>query len=160
MISIKKIDVNDNQQAKLMVDMLNAYANDPMGGNEPLSEYSKANLQRELSKRSYCHVFIAHYNDVPAGLCICFEGFSTFACAPLINIHDLAVLSGCRRKGVGTSLLFYVEQFARSINCCKLTLEVLEGNHAAKSCYSQAGFQAYELDPDFGSAMFWQKKLT
>ena len=160
MISVKKIDVNDNQQAELMVDLLNKKSSDPMGGNEPLSEYTKTNLQTELSKRNYCHVFIAHYDDVPAGLCICFEGFSTFACAPLMNVHDIAVLPDFRRKGVGASLLFYVEQFARSINCCKLTLEVLEGNHAAKGCYSQAGFQPYELDPDVGSAMFWQKKLS
>lgn len=147
MISVSKANLNDPQHATLVVSLLDAYASDPMGGNEPLPVFTKENLAKELQKRSYCHIFIASYDGVPAGLCICFEGFSTFACAPLVNVHDLAVLQTYRRKGVGTSLLFYVEQFARSISCCKLTLEVLEGNFAAKSCYSQAGFQPYELDP-------------
>ena len=159
MISVVKADLKDPQHATMVVTMLDAYASDPMGGNEPLPEFTKKNLTKELLIRPYCHVFIASYNGTPAGLCISFEGFSTFACAPLVNVHDLAVLHGYRRKGIGTSLLFYVEQFARSINCCKLTLEVLDGNHAAKMCYSQAGFQPYELDPDVGSAMFWQKKI-
>ena len=52
-----------------------------------------------------------------------------------------------------------IEQHAREIGCCKVTLEVLEGNHPAKKAYSQAGFAAYELDPEAGQALFWQKKL-
>lgn len=69
------------------------------------------------------------------------------------------MLPNYRRKGVGTTLLFYAEEYAKSINCCKLTLEVLEGNHPAKSAYKAAGFEPYELDPDAGIAQFWQKKL-
>ncbi len=102
-------------------------------------------------------MFFGYIDGIPAGLAICFEGFSTFSCKPLINIHDLCVHPLHRRKGVGTSLLLYIEQYAKSIGCCKLTLEVLEGNYAAKSAYSAAGFQPYELDPDAGHAMFWQK---
>ena len=40
-----------------------------------------------------------------------------------------------------------------------LTLEVLEGNKVAQAAYRASGFAGYELDPEVGRAMFWQKKL-
>jgi GNAT superfamily N-acetyltransferase len=159
MISCSKVDFNDEAQGKLVVELLNVYATDIMGGGESLREDVKANLATELRKRPTCHTFIARLDDIPAGVAICFEGFSTFECKPLINVHDLCVVPSMRRKGVASSLVFAIEQYAQSIGCCKLTLEVLEGNHAAKSTYRACGFEGYELDPDMGKAMFWQKKL-
>jgi len=97
---------------------------------------------------------------IPAGLAICFEGFSTFACKKLLNIHDLCVLSEFRRRGIGSALIFEIENFAKQLDCCKLTLEVLSGNFAAKQAYIQAGFAGYELDPESGFAEFWQKKIN
>ncbi len=44
-------------------------------------------------------------------------------------------------------------------DCCKLTLEVLEGNHIAQAAYTKFGFSGYELDPEMGRALFWEKKL-
>ena len=37
--------------------------------------------------------------DKPVGLATTFEGFSTFAAKPLINIHDIAVLPDYRGRG-------------------------------------------------------------
>ena len=56
-------------------------------------------------------------------------------------------------------MLAEVESIARDHDCCKLTLEVLEGNHIAKNAYQKLGFAGYELDPDTGQAVFWQKSL-
>lgn len=56
-------------------------------------------------------------------------------------------------------MLLEIESFARSLGCCKLTLEVLSGNFAAKKAYANVGFEGYELDPESGYAEFWQKKL-
>ena len=33
-----------------------------------------------------------------------------------------------------------IEQRARELGCCKLTLEVLENNHRARRVYAAAGF--------------------
>ncbi len=52
-----------------------------------------------------------------------------------------------------------VENIAISKGCCKLTLEVLEGNRVTQSSYSKFGFSDYELDPKMGRALFWQKVL-
>ena len=56
-------------------------------------------------------------------------------------------------------MLEKVEQIAIERGCCKLTLEVLEGNQAAQNSYQKFGFSAYELDPEMGRALFWDKKL-
>jgi len=51
------------------------------------------------------------------------------------------------------------EKIARESGCCKITLEVLEGNHVARAAYSAFGFKGYELDPKMGKALFLEKKL-
>ena len=56
-------------------------------------------------------------------------------------------------------MLERVEEIALSKGCCKLTLEVLTGNKAAKASYNKFGFVGYELDPNIGRAQFWQKLL-
>ena len=48
---------------------------------------------------------------------------------------------------------------ARTRGCCKLTLEVLEGNRGALEAYLQSGFRAYALDPAMGTAIFLEKLL-
>jgi ribosomal protein S18 acetylase RimI-like enzyme len=154
-----KVDLNDPKNAEDTLFLLNTYAMDPMGGGEAITEYTREHLIAELVKRPTAHVFIARVDDQPAGLSICFEGFSTFACKPLINIHDFCVSPHFRRRGVGTVLMNTIEEYARSIGCCKITLEVLEGNHVAKALYQSVGFEGYELDPAAGKAIFWQKKL-
>ncbi len=160
MIACTKANLADPKQASDMINMLDVYAKDIMGGGEALSERVKDTLASELIKRPHAHVFFATVDDQLAGLSICFEGFSTFECKSLLNIHDMVVSPLFRRRGVCTSLLFFIEHFANSIGCCKITLEVLEGNHPAKAAYSALGFGAYQLDPDAGDALFWQKKLT
>ncbi|MEX5689713.1 GNAT family N-acetyltransferase, partial [Pseudomonas silesiensis] len=52
-----------------------------------------------------------------------------------------------------------VEEIARQRGCCKLTLEVLEGNEVAQGAYRKLGFDNYQLSPETGRAMFWQKAL-
>ncbi len=161
-ITVKKVDLSTitPEEGSEIVELLNAYATDAMGGGEPLKEYTKAHLVEELVKRkNIAHIFVARYDNQPAGLANCFEGFSTFHCKSLLNIHDFLVIPQFRGKGISKVLMQAVEEFARSIGCVKLTLEVLEGNHIAQALYLKVGFQAYELDPTVGRALFWEKKL-
>ena len=160
MLVCSKVDLNEAQNAEDTLFLLNTYATDIMGGGERLCDYTQEHLIAELRKRPTAHVFIARVDNKPAGLGICFEGFSTFACKPLINIHDFCVSPDFRRQGVATKRLQTIEEFARSIGCCKLTLEVLEGNVPAKTLYQSVGFEGYKLDPASGKAVFWQKKST
>ncbi len=153
-------DLSDPRHAKTMVDLLDAYACDAMGGGEGLSVYTKTHLAGALAQRTGVHVLLAFVNDTPAGLANCMEGFSTFACKPLLNIHDVYVAPAFRGTGLSKRLLGKAEALAQSLGCCKLTLEVLEGNKVAQASYAGFGFAGYQLDPAAGRAMFWQKKLT
>jgi len=145
--------------ASAIVYLLNEYAKDDMGGGAELPEFVKSNLASELHKRQGAHVVLAFVDDAPAGMAVCFEGFSTFACKPLLNVHDLIVVRAYRGRGLSKKLLAKTEEIAIRLGCCKLTLEVLEGNAIAQAAYKACGFAGYELDPKMGEAMFWQKKL-
>jgi ribosomal protein S18 acetylase RimI-like enzyme len=160
MISCSRANLTDPAEATAMIDLLNTYATDVMGGSSDLDPYVRENLAKELLKRPTAHCFLARVDGEPAGVSICFEGFSTFSCKPLLNIHDFAVSPMYRRRGVATALLQCIEQYAKLIGCIKLTLEVLEGNHGAQKLYTTCGFEGYELAADTGKALFWQKKLN
>jgi ribosomal protein S18 acetylase RimI-like enzyme len=147
------------EHADAVVQLMNEYALDPMGGGEALPDHVKANLAAELHKRASVHVVLALVDGQPAGLAVCIEGFSTFACKPLLNIHDIIVSKTFRGKGLSKLLLKKAEAIANELGCCKVTLEVLEGNQLAQAAYRSVGFAGYELDPAMGRAMFWQKKL-
>ncbi|WP_243458495.1 GNAT family N-acetyltransferase [Nostoc sp. UIC 10630] len=146
--------------AEAMVQLMDEYALDPMGGGKGLSDYVKTNLSAELAKRKAAHVILAFVDAEPAGLVVCLEGFSTFACKPLLNIHDVIVALPYRGRGLSKLLLQKAEEMALDLGCCKLTLEVLEGNHVAQSAYKACGFSGYELNPQMGKALFWEKKLA
>lgn len=158
-IEIKIADYLDKKQASDIGYLLDAYAQDQMGGSEALAESVTSNLANELSKLPHAFSIICYIDDKPAGLVNCFEAFSTFKCQPLINIHDVIVIKAFRGLGVSQRMLSKVEEVARSKGCCKITLEVLEGNDVAKNAYLKFGFSGYELDPVMGNALFWQKNL-
>lgn len=159
-IEIVEADLSLAAHADATVYLLDQYALDPMGGGSGLSEFAKANLIPEMRRRSWLRVILAYADAQPAGLAICIEGFSTFACKPLLNIHDLAVAPIFRRRGIAKKLLRRIETIAREMGCCKITLEVLEGNSHAQSLYQQCGYAGYALDPEMGKAMFWQYLLN
>ncbi|MFC3852067.1 GNAT family N-acetyltransferase [Salinispirillum marinum] len=160
MIYAQRADLENPRHAQAVVELLNGYAIDPMGGGEPLSAFTQANLVNELRSRPTAHIVLGFVDNEPAGLVNCFEGFSTFACKPLLNIHDVTVASQHRGKGLSSVMLDKVEEIARELGCCKLTLEVLEGNTIAQAAYERMGFAGYELGELSGRAMFWQKKLA
>lgn len=159
MITIQQADLDNAIEAKAIVTLLNEYALHPMGGAEALPDYTQKNLITALQQRPEYRALLAYDGDKPIGLCNCFEGFSTFACKPLLNIHDLYVADGYRNQGIARRLLAAAEDMARESGCCKLTLEVLSGNEAAKTSYAGAGFKPYQLNEQFGQAQFWQKYL-
>lgn len=148
-----------SHHAKALVSLLEMYALDPMGGGQGLSEFSKNNLAQELRKRPYAHVILALGAGEAVGVVVAFEGFSTFACRPLLNIHDIFIHPNYRGQGISKRLLAQAEQIAIELGCCKLTLEVLEGNYIARSAYQSFGFKGYELNPKMGKTLFLEKKL-
>ena len=142
-----------------LLQLLDHYARDPMGGGKPLSADVKQNLIPQLQSRSDYLGVIAFHEAQPVGLINAFEGFSTFAAKPLMNIHDVIVSEECRGNGLAQRMMEKVEEAARERGCCKLTLEVLSNNLVAQAAYRKYGFGSYTLDPAAGVAEFWEKTL-
>lgn len=158
-VQVLRADYSNPAHGAALVALLDAYARDPMGGAHPLSEFARANLVASLATRPQAYSVLAFAGEVPVGLVNCIEGFSTFACEPLVNVHDVAVLSSHRGQGVAEKMLALAETIARERGACKLTLEVLQGNTGADRLYRRLGFANYELDPALGQAQFMQKWL-
>lgn len=160
MPSIMLANFADKQHAAALVEILDIYASDSIGGSTGLSDFAKQNLASEIHQRDHMFSMLAFDGNKPIGLANCIEGFSSFACRPLVNIHDLVVIPQYRGKGVGHKLLLAVEREAQLRGCCKITLEVLDGNTVAKTLYRKFGFGPYCLDPRTGQAFFWEKPLA
>lgn len=158
-IEVVLADYRDPAQAAALVELLDGYARDPAGGGTPLSAQVRAELPAALAARPQAFSVLAYDDGRPVGLINCVEGFSTFACRPLVNVHDVVVAPSHRGQRLAQRMLERVEQEARARGACKLTLEVLSGNVSARKAYEREGFADYQLDPAFGSAMFMQKKL-
>jgi ribosomal protein S18 acetylase RimI-like enzyme len=158
-VEVLLADYSNEQHSTDIASLLSSYAIDPMSGGKPLSNFVIENLVNELLKLAYAISILCYVDGKPAGLINCFEGFSTFKCKPLINIHDVVVLEEFRGLGLSQKMLDKVEEIAKERDCCKMTLEVLEGNTAARNAYIKYGFEGYELAPENGKAFFWQKML-
>lgn len=158
-MDIRLANLSDPADAADVVTLLDAYAQDLMGGSTPLSADVKARLPGDLAAFPTSLVLLARVDGIAAGLAVAFLGYSTFAAAPLLNLHDFVVAPSFRGRGIAAALLARLAETARERGCCKITLEVLENNHRARKLYAKAGFGAYELDPAAGTALFLQKAL-
>lgn len=158
-VSIVIADYGNVGDAASIVSLMSHYALDKMGGAQALPESVKQVLTAEMAKVPGSFTVLAMIDNKPAGLINCFMGFSTFKAKPLINIHDVIVLSEYRGLKISQLMLDKVEAVAKDRGCCKLTLEILQGNKIAQNSYMKFGFAGYELDPEMGGAMFWQKML-
>jgi GNAT superfamily N-acetyltransferase len=158
-VEIVEADLDREEHQNAVLELINAYAEDPMGDGEPLSDEVRRSLIPGLRQHPTTLVFLACENGEFIGIAMCFVGFSTFAARPLINIHDLAVLPGYRGRGTGRRLLEAVERKARKMGCCKLTLEVQENNHRARQVYKEAGFSQARYVDAAGGGLFLSKPL-
>lgn len=159
MPEIVRADYANPDHAAALLALLDHYARDAAGGGVPLSDFVRDHLIAALAERPFAFSVLAFDGDLAVGLVNAFEGFSTFACAPLINLHDVVVRETHRGQGIATAMLAEVEAIARERGACKLTLEVLSENRAARMLYRKLGFDDYRLAPAMGEARFMQKWL-
>lgn len=158
-ITIESVDFTNDKHITAFLNLLNAYASDPMGGGTPLPKKVLEQLPSQLKQRNDVISLLAQHENEYIGLLNAFEGFSTFAAKPLFNIHDVYVKPTYRGHAIAQKLILALEEKAQKKQCCKLTLEVLDKNSAAKNAYKKIGFRGYELDPEIGQAVFWQKEI-
>ena len=158
-IKIIDADLANAEHQHAVIAMLDAYMQDPMEGGTPMPDATKRDLIPGLRAHPACYVFLAYRGNTPVGLSICFLGFSTFNAQPLINIHDMFVDASVRGTGIGRMLLEKIENKARALRCCRLTLEVREDNYVARGLYRKVGFDRVLIGPKNIPMEFWRKPL-
>ncbi|MGC1678641.1 MAG: GNAT family N-acetyltransferase [Candidatus Binataceae bacterium] len=156
--TIIEADLADSKQAAALVELFDRYMRDPMEGGAAMPPNLRRDLVPGLLAHPSSYVFLAYHADQPVGFAICFLGFSTFNARPLLNIHDISVLATMRGKGAGAAMLAQIEDKARALNCCRLTLEVREDNHVARGLYRKSGFA--EALAGTARMEFWNKTLA
>lgn len=156
-VEVLEVDYADPIHREGVLDVLDSYASDPVGGGTPLPAHVRETLMRLLQEHPKSRVLLA-FADAPVGVAICFLGLSTFRARPLLNIHDLAVVPEWRGKGVGRALLRAAEELAGREGCCKLTLEVQEDNLPARGLYESFGFGDFVIGEPI-STRFLSKEL-
>ena len=157
---IIQADYTNSRHAQAIVTLMDHCAQDATSGGSPLPEHVTKNLIKKLACFPTAISLICYDHGEPVGLLNGFEGFSTFQAASLLNIHDLIVRHDMRGKGIGKKLIAEIECIAQARNYCKITLEVLDGNHNAKQVYLKFGFVPFQLNATHGKAMFWHKLLS
>jgi len=153
-------DLDDPAHRIAVREMIDAYARDPMGTGQALPQQVLDRVVPGLSGHPCAVVFLAFDGTVPAGVAVCFLGFSTFAARPLLNVHDLAVAPAYRRQGIARGLLAAVEARARELGCVKLTLEVIEENAAARALYQSVGFRDADVGSGARRTWFLERRLA
>jgi ribosomal protein S18 acetylase RimI-like enzyme len=139
-LEIVEADFADPVHRAGIVDVLDTYAADRIGGGTPLRPAVRERLVPALQNHPTALVLLAFASRQPIGIAVCFFGFSTFEARPLLNVHDLAVVPEHRGKGIGRALLDAAEARALCRGCCKLTLEVQDDNRRARALYERFGF--------------------
>ncbi|MCA9186800.1 MAG: GNAT family N-acetyltransferase [Pirellulaceae bacterium] len=153
-------DLDDPAHARAVCELTQIYAIDPMGNGKPLDDDVMERLIPGLRRHPTTRIFLVFDGEHAVGIATCFLGFSTFAARPLINIHDLAIVPDYRGHGLAKKLLRVIESYARQVDCCKITLEVVENNRRARAVYEQFGFaQAVYGESDSG-ALYYAKDLS
>ncbi|HKK46524.1 MAG TPA: GNAT family N-acetyltransferase [Balneolaceae bacterium] len=144
-VQVVEMDYKDERQSKDFLFLMDQYARDPMGLEDPLPIDVKNLLCLKLQELPGAATFLAYKDKGPVGLATCLTSFSTFDARKAINIHDLFVISEERGLGIGDRLLQAIQKRARQMDCCQLTIEVRDDNHSARKLYERFGFE--EGDP-------------
>lgn len=156
---IVEADLSRTDHQEAVLAMIGAYAADPMGNGAPLPEDVMERLIPGLRNHPTTLILLAYVEGQPVGIAACFIGFSTFYARQVVNIHDLAIRPEYRGRGIGRHLLEAVAGKARQLGCCKVTLEVHEGNLLAKRMYEAAGFALGAAREPGGRWLFYSKLL-
>jgi GNAT superfamily N-acetyltransferase len=147
-------DLENEAHETAILEILDEYASDPVITGQRLDPQALERVIPGLRDHPTCMVFLAFEDELAVGFSVCFRMFSTFAGAPFLNVHDFAARATHRRRGVGRCLLATIEERARALGCCKLTLEVNDGNEPARQLYQSVGFR------NIGTTkLYWEKPL-
>ncbi|MBU1341252.1 MAG: GNAT family N-acetyltransferase [Proteobacteria bacterium] len=159
-IEIFEANLDLTLHSQAVLELLNAYAQDPMGDGKPLTQEVLKELIPGLLQHPTTIIFLAFHDSKAVGIMTCFKGFSTFQARALIHISDFYLQPDFRGLKIGQKLLATVEKKAVDLNCCKITLEVQENNDHAMRIYKTAGFNQEVHVAEAGGVILFSKPVS
>ena len=154
-----QVDYSDAKQCSDLIALLAEYAEfETDQSARTLTPSELLDIPSQLAEFPTAFSVLAYHGNSAIGLANCFFGFSTFLGRPLVNIHDIVVTEQSRGHGVAGKLLAKIDEIAIAHDCCRVTLEVLDHNTAARRAYEKHGFGRTPLHPQ-SETLFLQKPL-
>jgi len=153
-VEIIECDFANPAHTQRLVELINSYIADEMGGGELLTGDKSNDLITGLKNHPSKLILFATYSGSIGGLTNCFINFGTFAARPFISIHDVIVDPAFRGKGLGKALMNGISERAAALGCSKITLEVREDNLLAQNLYKSLDYK--DIEPKM---FFWTKYL-
>ncbi len=98
-------------------------------------------------------IFIAIYDDAPAGFTQLYSSFSSVSLKPIFILNDLYVYHEFRNKGIGEVLLNYAQEYCLLVEYKGLALETAIDNPAQK-LYERLGWKKNTTSLYY----FWEAK--
>ena len=96
-------------------------------------------LEEFVFERNAAQVFLAEYNDEPAGFALFFENFSTFLGRTGLYLEDLFVDPDKRGLGIGKALFQAVAAEAERRGCQRMEWTCLDWNTPSIEFYRRMG---------------------
>lgn len=85
-------------------------------------------------------IFLAEEHCSAVGMAQLFPIYSSVSLARVFILNDLFVTQAGRRKGVATTLLAQVEEYARSNQAARISLNVAQDNLDGQALYESRGW--------------------
>ena len=148
-MSIRRANVNDIDRISELLLQVHKIHSD---GRSDLfvkgaKKYQKEELER-LIKDDNTPIFVYEEEQLIEGYIFAFiqEMNSPSLCKiKSLYIDDLCVEKNCRGKGVGTSLYNFIKEYAKSIGCYNITLNVWSFNKNAYEFYKKCGLNEQKI---------------
>ncbi len=116
-------------------------------------------LTQALPRQPHLIALLALDGENPIGCVVGFHHLYLFAGQPVANIQFLFVQPEHQRRGIARKLMQSFEDRARTLGCCRLTLEVRTGNVPAKSLYAALDYRQAVFGPERDTLEYWEKAL-
>ena len=117
------------------------------------AKYEPAELEEILADEKKPIFAAVDENDVLQGyaFCVVEEKKDNHVLVPVTSLYidDLCVEEHQRGTHIGSALFEYVKEYARSIGCYDVTLNVWEGNDSAKAFYMSRGMRVMKTGMEY-----------
>ncbi|MBC7426940.1 MAG: GNAT family N-acetyltransferase [Bacteroidia bacterium] len=131
-MNIRKGEKKDMKAVLDLIQELAAFEKEPNA-----VEVSASDLERDgFGNYPLFHTFVAEVDEQIVGIALYYYRYSTWK-GKTVYLEDLLVTENFRKQGVGSGLLNMVLEHAKSINCQRVSWQVLDWNESAINFYKK-----------------------